>query len=62
VVNLAPKLQEFLRNLRFHDTGVRVQSLMNKGSLDLTEVDLLLLLSRVVALASGGFPIVITPR
>jgi L-asparaginase len=60
LVNLAPKLQEFLKNLRLHNTNVRVQSLMNKDSLDLTEADLLLLLSRVAALASEGFPIVIT--
>ena len=60
VVNRESKIGQFLRQLRLPDVDVRVTSLMNKDSLEMTPDDRALLADEVRKLLPENCPIVIT--
>ena len=60
VVNRESKIGQFLRQLRLPDVDVRVISLMNKDSLEMTPEDRALLVNEVRKLLPENCPIVIT--
>ena len=60
VVNRESKIGQFLRQLRLPDADVRVTSLMNKDSLEMTPEDRALLVDEVRKILPENCPIVIT--
>lgn len=60
VVNRESKIGQFLRQLRLPEVDVRVTSLMNKDSLEMTPEDRALLVDEVRKLLPENCPIVIT--
>jgi L-asparaginase len=60
VLNSASKIGQYLKRLRLPDCDVRVVSLMNKDSLEMTAEDRAVLVSEMAKLLPGQLPIVIT--
>jgi len=60
VLNTASKITEYLTRLRLPDSDVRVVSLMNKDSLEITAEDRADLVEKVAQLLPDGFPIVVS--
>ncbi len=60
VLNTASKIGQYLTRLRLPDCDVRVVSLMNKDSLEMTAEDRAGLVSEIEKLLPEGFPIVIS--
>ena len=60
VENRAAKLDRYLRMLRLPDTEIRTIHLMNKDSLEMTDVDRAEVRDRVAELTREGAPIVIS--
>jgi L-asparaginase len=60
VLNRTSKIEPYLKRLRLPDCDVRVVSLMNKDSLEMTAEDRAGLVSEIVQLLPEGFPIVIS--
>lgn len=60
VLNRASKIEQYLKRLRLPDCDVRVVSLMNKDSLEITAEDRAGLVSEIAQLLPTGFPIVIS--
>jgi L-asparaginase len=60
VLNSASKIGQYLKRLRLPDCDVRVVSLMNKDSLEMTAEDRAVLVSRIALLLPQGNPIVVT--
>jgi L-asparaginase len=60
VLNSASKIGDYLTRLRLPDCNVRVISLMNKDSLEMTAEDRIGLVSEMSPLLPDGHPIVIT--
>lgn len=60
LLNRASKIEQYLKRLRLPDCDVRVVSLMNKDSLEITAEDRAGLVSEIAQLLPTGFPIVIS--
>lgn len=60
VANLSNKIPRYLQLLRLPDSEVNVVSLLNKGSLEMTDADRELILGTVKGLLYENAPIVIT--
>lgn len=60
VLNTASKIGQYLKRLRLPDCDVRVLSLMNKDSLEMTAEDRAVLVSEMARLLPDQLPIVIT--
>jgi L-asparaginase len=60
VENRAAKLDRYLRALRLPDADIRTMQLMNKDSLEMTDVDRAEVRDRIAELLSEGAPIVIS--
>lgn len=60
VLNSASKIGQYLKRLRLPDCEVRVLSLMNKDSLEMTAEDRAVLVSEMARLLPDQLPIVIT--
>jgi L-asparaginase len=60
VLNSASKIGQYLKRLRLPDCDVRVMSLMNKDSLEMTAADRGVLADEMARLLPGQLPIVIT--
>ncbi|HEX4029346.1 MAG TPA: asparaginase [Terracidiphilus sp.] len=60
VLNSASKIGQYLKRLRLPGCDVRVVSLMNKDSLEMTAEDRAVLVSRIALLLPQGNPIVVT--
>jgi len=60
VLNSASKIGQYLKRLRLPDCDVRVLSLMNKDSLEMTSSDRAVLVSEMARLLPDQLPIVIT--
>jgi len=60
VLNTGSKIREYLTRLRLPGSDVRVLSLMNKDSLEITAEDRAELVEQVAQLLPDGFPIVIS--
>ena len=60
VLNSASKIGQYLKRLRLPDCDVRVRSLMNKDSLEMTAADRGVLADEMARLLPGQLPIVIT--
>lgn len=60
VLNTASKIEQYLKQLRLPDCDVRVISLMNKDSLEMTDEDRRDLASKLDGLLHDGHPIVIS--
>jgi L-asparaginase len=60
VVNNTAKIVPYMRRLNLPDADVRVISLMNKDSLEMTEADRAAIVAEVAELVALGCPVVIT--
>jgi L-asparaginase len=60
VANLNNKIGRYLQSLRLPDSNVRVVPLLNKDSLEMTDPDRELILTKVRELLNGNAPIVVT--
>jgi len=60
VANLDSKIQRYLQQLRLPDSEVRVRTLLNKDSLEMTGADRELILAAVKTMVSEGAPVIIT--